>query len=72
LERPPPQNSADTGEFKPIPANPTAAEPARPASLLWIHGLSGIAMLFLAVAIANIVLLVLAVAFVDGPATLSR
>ena len=67
----PPESTAETGEFQPIARMPAAAEPNNPASLDWLRDLSRLAVLFLAVAIANVVFLILALAFVDGPATMN-
>lgn len=62
----PPLDNAETGEHVPLPA----PEPSGRSSSTWILDLSRLAVLFLAVAIANVLFLILALAFVDGQAAL--
>ncbi|HEX4613628.1 MAG TPA: hypothetical protein VH092_35930 [Urbifossiella sp.] len=45
------------------PAPPAAPTPARPSSLEWVRELSRVALLFLAVAVANVLFLLVALSF---------
>lgn len=58
-----PADYPDPGD--PPPAPQSAPAPGRSA-LEWVHELIRLALLFLAVAVANLVFLLLALAFLDG------
>lgn len=57
---------ADSPDPDDPPAAPRQSSASGRSALEWVHELSRLALLFLAVAVANLVVLLLALAFLDG------